>query len=173
MPDSETLLRDLTAILEADPDLETSSDSLLELLGGHFEAITVTLHYLDPASGMLCLVGSRGIPEKLIPITRRIPVGKGMAGLCAERREPVEVCNLQQDDSGQARPGARETRVEGGIVVPVLETGTGEVVGTLGIGKPSVHEYTDGERETLEACARRLEEPLHRHRSHPPRGEGT
>lgn len=43
-----------------------------------------------------------------------IPIGKGMAGIAAERRQPVEMCNLQiemcnlqTDTSEIARPGAK------------------------------------------------------------------
>ena len=46
-----------------------------------------------------------------------IPFGKGMAGICAERREPVSMCNLQTDDSGVARPTAKETKVAGALEV--------------------------------------------------------
>jgi hypothetical protein len=42
-----------------------------------------------------------------------VPIGKG-TGLAAERKEPISVCNLQTDSSGDARPGAKATGMEGG-----------------------------------------------------------
>jgi hypothetical protein len=40
------------------------------------------------------------------------------------------MCNLQIDDSGVARPAAKETKVEGSIAVPMLLEG--KLYGTLG-----------------------------------------
>jgi GAF domain-containing protein len=54
-----------------------------------------------------------------------------MAGLAVQRKEPVSVCNLQTDASGNARPGAKATGMEGALVVPILRGG--EAAGALGI----------------------------------------
>ena len=134
-------------------DASRRHQTALEAIADFFEASTATLHRADAESGLLHLLASRGIPEKLLPITRQIPFGKGMAGLCAVRREPVTVCNLQNDDSGAVRPGAKETGVAGAVVVPILEPGSGRLLGTLGIGKPAEHSYTGQELEVLGGCA--------------------
>ena len=39
----------------------------------------------------------------------------------AERAEPVTACNLQTDTSGDVRPGARATGLQGSICVPPHE----------------------------------------------------
>jgi L-methionine (R)-S-oxide reductase len=59
-----------------------------------FGCSTGTLHRLDPADKHLKLVAHQGIPEALMPIIQSIPVGKGIAGVAAERREAVEMCNF-------------------------------------------------------------------------------
>jgi GAF domain-containing protein len=139
---------------------ETRFQTALDAIARFFEASTATLHRADAAERTLHLLASIGIPEKLIPITSRIPFGKGMAGICAERREPVTVCNLQCDASGVARPGAKETGVAGAIVVPIIAGASKDLVGTLGVGKPAEHTYTESELETLGACARVLSREL-------------
>lgn len=96
---------------------------------------------------MLHLKAQVGIPEFLIPKVSQIPVGKGMAGIAAEHREPVEMCNLQTDTSGVARPAAKETKVEGSIAVPLMLDGI--LYGTLGIAKPVPYEFTVEERNEL------------------------
>ncbi len=164
MSELSTLPARIQEILGQEPDIEQAIDRSLSEIAGIFQAVTATVHFLNPGSGMLHLVASRGIPEKILPITQRIPVGKGMAGLCAERKEPVEVCNLQTDDSGQAKPGAKLTRVEGGIVFPVFKSGSDEIVGTLGVGKKEIHEYSTEEKTCLEKCAINLEQALITHR---------
>ena len=70
-----------------------------------------------------------------------------MAGIAAERREAVQLCNLQTDESGVARPAARDTKVEGSIALPLLLNG--ELHGTLGIAKPVPYDFTDEEVAAL------------------------
>ena len=121
-----------------------------------FEAPTATLHAVEPSGDPLrpdlIAVADRGLPEAVRAHTRRIPYGRGMAGICAERRQPVTVCNLQTDSSGVVRPGARETGVAGAIVVPLFAPDSDRLIGTLGIGKAGEHTYTDAERRLLAAC---------------------
>ncbi len=132
---------------------EARFEAALERIATAFEAQTATLHRADAASRLLHLVSSRGLPEPVIAVTRTIEFGKGMAGICADRREFVTTCNLQTDDSGVVRAGARQTGVAGAIVTPIFAP-DGSLVGTLGVGKRGEHDYTDSERETLAACAR-------------------
>ena len=116
-----------------------------------FDCVTGTLHRLDPADGQLKLVAHLGIPEALMPVIQTIPVGKGIAGAAAERREPVELCNLQTDTSGVAKPGAKQTQVQGSLAVPVLDGD--RLCGTLGIGKPVPYEFSAEEKARLIAIA--------------------
>jgi L-methionine (R)-S-oxide reductase len=120
---------------------------LTEVLA-EFQCVTGTLHRLDPEDNLLKLVTCERIPEALIPVIQTIPVGKGVAGVAAERREPVEICNLQTDASGVAKPGARQTQVQGSLAVPVLDA-VGTLCGTLGIGKLEPYDFSDAEKARL------------------------
>ena len=112
-----------------------------------FDCATGTIHTLDKDSGLLMLKAQQGIPEFLLPKMSAIPIGKGMAGIAAERREPVEMCNLQTDNTGVARPAARETKVEGSLAAPMMRNGV--LYGTLGIAKPVPYDFTTEEVDTL------------------------
>ena len=119
-----------------------------------FGCTTGTLHRLDPADRHLKLVAHQGIPEALMPIIQSIPVGKGIAGTAAQRLEPVEICNLQTDTSGVAKPGAKQTHVQGSLAVPVLD---GErLCGTLGIGKLVPYDFSPEEKSSLIQAARSI-----------------
>jgi putative methionine-R-sulfoxide reductase with GAF domain len=118
-----------------------------------YGADTGTIHLLE--GGMLVLAAHVGIPEKVVGIIGRVPVGKGMAGLAAERNAPVDSCNIQTDQTGDVRPGAKATGVNGAIVVPIRDAG-GQVRGTLGIGVHREHEYSADETERLLADAAKL-----------------
>ena len=65
------------------------------------------------------------------------------------------MCNLQTDDSGVARPSAKDTEVEGAVVVPLLND-TEEVIATLGVGKSGEHDYSEEEIDSLNECGQIL-----------------
>jgi L-methionine (R)-S-oxide reductase len=106
-----------------------------------------TIHFLEAKTSLLKLQAQIGIPTFLIPKLSEIPIGKGMAGTAAERRQPVEMCNLQTDSSGVARPAAKETKVEGSIVVPMILKDI--LYGTLGIAKRVPYDFTEEEVSDL------------------------
>ncbi len=125
--------------------------STLDLILAEFKCPVGTIHHMEASSGLLHLIVRRGIPDAILDRVNRIPIGKGMAGLAAERRECVEVCNLQTDTSGDSKPGAKMTGMEGSIAVPMVING--RVVGVLGVAKPTAYTFTDGERQELLAIA--------------------
>jgi signal transduction protein with GAF and PtsI domain len=112
-----------------------------------------TLHLLDRREGLLHLRAHRNVPPVVIGIVQTVPVGKGMAGLAAERREPVQVCNLQQDHA-DVRPGAKKTGAEGSIACPMLCDG--ELVGVLGVAKLVPYDFTEAETALLMAVGRSI-----------------
>lgn len=112
-----------------------------------FNCTTGTIHFLDQNTNLLKLEAHQGIPDFLLPKMSEIPIGKGMAGIAAERRKPVEMCNLQIDKSGVARPAAKDTKVEGSIAAPLLLNGN--LYGTIGIAKPVPYDFTEEEVKDL------------------------
>ena len=124
----------------------------LESAIARFHAESGTVHRIGD-DGQLHLTAIVGLyPPPVMDAIRRIPVGKGLAGLAAQRREPVTVCNLQEDASGQARPGARATGMEGAITVPCIDAG-GTVRAVLGIANRSARTFTPDEVAGVLACA--------------------
>jgi L-methionine (R)-S-oxide reductase len=125
-------------------------DQLLRLTLEHFQAETGTIHILE-RDGLLHMRAVAGtIPPPVLEAVRVIPVGKGLAGLAVERAEPVTVCNLQTDTSGQAKPAARSTGVQGSICVPMMVGG--KAVGALGIGTYQERTFTPEETALLLAA---------------------
>lgn len=130
----------------------------LESVVTDFDCSTGTLHRFDPADQHLKLVAHRGIPPVLMPVIQSIPLGKGIAGVAAERREPVEMCNLQTDSSGVAKPGAKQTQVQGTLAVPAMDGK--RLGGTLGIGKLVPYDFTAEEKAKLMGIAATVAERL-------------
>ncbi len=150
MSDSITrqqFLEEIAQELHREGATDAGFKTVLEKVLAQFDCVVGTIHTINPESGLLHLHAQRGIPVTIMERVARIPIGKGMAGLAAERREPVQVCNLQVDDSGVAKPGARDTRMEGSIAVPMLVGD--ELRGVLGVAKPIAYEFSQEETEFL------------------------
>lgn len=141
----------LSTLLQSTPiDWQAVLQAVIQDFGG----ATGTLHRLDPADGMLKLVAHQGIPPQVMPMIGVIPVGKGIAGAAAERREPVELCNLQADLGGVAKEGARQTNVQGSLAVPILDGDT--LKGTIGVGLMVPHDFTEEEKARLLGFAQEI-----------------
>ena len=112
---------------------------------------TGTIHRLDEPAQLLHLVAQVGLPPQMLGVVKTIPVGKGIAGETVLKNRPVTICNLQNDSSGVAKPGARQTGVGGAVCVPVRQDG--KIVGTFGIGTRREHEYSAAEINALQDIA--------------------
>lgn len=123
------------------PDLQEALQNILT----EFAADSGTIHLLHPEDGVLHLeAASGGIPAPVLEAVRLVPVGKGMAGLAVERNEPVTACNIQNDSSGDVRPGARATGLQGAIALPIRDA-SGQAVGCLGVANFRERTFTEEE----------------------------
>jgi L-methionine (R)-S-oxide reductase len=86
---------------------------------GRHGAVSGTVHLVD--GDHLTLAAAVNIPPKVQEVTSEIPMGKGMAGLAWQRGEPVATCNLQDDATGDVRPGAKAVGAKAAIAFPVGE----------------------------------------------------
>jgi signal transduction protein with GAF and PtsI domain len=122
----------------------------------NFQCVTGTIHRTNPSTGLLMLLTQHGIPPHVLPMLLpkidNIPFGKGIAGCAAQRKEAVQLCNLQEDLGGVAKPDAQKTNVQGALAVPIVGT-DGKVIGVLGIGKMQPYEFNDSEVADLNAVA--------------------
>lgn len=119
-----------------------------------FAADSGTVHLLE-ADGVLHLkAASAGIPPVVLDRVREVPVGKGMAGLAVERAQPVTACNIQTDTTGDVRPGAKLTGLEGAIVVPMMRDG--KAAGAFGIANREERMFSEEEQALLLAIAAHL-----------------
>ena len=139
---------------QAKPDWVSLLVAILET----FDCSTGTLHFLDQQTRLLQLETQIGIPDFLVPKLSTIPIGKGMAGIAAERMKPVEMCNLQTDASGVARPSAKDTKVEGSLAAPLVLKN--KLYGTIGIAKPVPYDFTAVEIELLMKIGEKIGQKL-------------
>ena len=141
--DTNQVLSKVDKKLQENGGSSSQFTSILDDLLAQFQCSAGTIHLLGK-SGLLELAAQRGLPEIVVSKIASIPIGKGMAGIAAERREPVQVCNLQTDNSGVVRPGARDTKMEGSVAAPMIGT-DGKLKGVLGIAKPVPYDFATEE----------------------------
>jgi GAF domain-containing protein len=133
---------------------DVTDDSALAAIVRQINADSGTIHLIG-GDGMLHLAAATpGFPEALLETIAVIPVGKGMAGLAVERREPVDACNIQTDRSGDVRPGALSTGLAGAIVVPIFRGQ--EVIGSLGVANRAERVFAGNEIDALLAAGRAI-----------------
>ena len=124
----------------------------LEWTLGHLGADSGTVHRSD--GDVLELAAHGPLPPDVLEVIRRIPVGRGMAGLAVELGRPVTWCNLQEDDSGAVRSGAKDTGLKGSIVVPILAGD--RPVGSLGVANQGERTFRPEEEELLLEVGRHI-----------------
>lgn len=142
--------------MSSEIDLTTAAEEadVIAAIVRRMKADSGTIHLVG-ADGLLHLqAATPGFPEVVMATIRTIPIGKGMAGLAAQRRMPVDACNIQTDTSGDVRPGARATALSGAIVVPIFRGDA--VIGTVGVGNRSERVFTPAETDDLLAVGRAL-----------------
>ena len=132
------------------PDLE----KILRDTLAKFNSETGTIHKLHEPTQLLRLLAQAGLPPQLLDMVSIIPVGKGIAGECAQKNRPVTICNLQTDTSGVAKPGAKQTGVGGAVCVPIRHGD--KIIGTFGIGTAREYNYPAAEINALQDIANSL-----------------
>ena len=143
----ETSLR---ALLEGEHDLVANAANLAALLFWSLPQLNWAGFYLvEPRRGDLLLGPFQGKPACV-----RIPIGRGVCGTAAARRETVVVPDVH------AFPGhiACDSASNSEIVVPVVRDG--ELLGVLDLDSPVPSRFDDADARGLEALVRVFVESL-------------
>jgi len=141
------LAQQISNALKTGGSRESILEQVVRMTLKDFNSETGTIHRLDAEKQLLQLVAQAGLPPHMLEIVKTIPVGKGIAGETVAKNRPVTICNLQTDNSGVAKPGAKQTGVGGALCVPIQVSG--KIVGAFGIGTMREHEYSAAEINRL------------------------
>ncbi|MGN7454246.1 GAF domain-containing protein [Paenibacillus pasadenensis] len=138
----ETVLRQLQALIEDEPSLIANLANASALLGQFLTEINWVGFYLLDEQGLV--LG----PFQGLPACVRIPVGRGVCGTAAERKETVVVPDVH------AFPGhiACDAASRSEIVVPLLAQ-DGRLLGVLDIDSPVTDRFDETDRVQLERFA--------------------
>jgi L-methionine (R)-S-oxide reductase len=103
----------------------------------------------------LYLTAAHNIPPSVVAIVTHVPQGKGMAGLAQVKKEPVQTCNLQTDETGNVKPGAKAVDAQAAIALPVLNR-AGTVRAVVGIAWSKEGEIGPAEEHAMMKLAAAL-----------------
>jgi L-methionine (R)-S-oxide reductase len=115
-----------------------------------YQGAAGTIHFFE--NGGLKLVSAINIPPPVQQVVAWVPNGKGMAGLALQRKEPIQTCNLKEDNTGNVKPGAKAVNAQAAVALPVLDDQSG-VRAVVGIAFPNEREFTTAELDDLTAAA--------------------
>lgn len=96
----------------------------------------------------LYLTAAHNIPPEVVKIVAHVTHGKGMAGVAQMKKKPVQTCNLQTDDTGNIKPGAKAVDAQKAVALPVTDD-AGEVRAIVGIAWTQEGEVGPDEEEVL------------------------
>jgi L-methionine (R)-S-oxide reductase len=103
----------------------------------------------------LYLTAAHNIPPTVVAIVAHVPHGKGMAGMAQVKKSPVQTCNLQTDDTGNIKPGAKAVDAQAAVALPVLDR-EGAVRAVVGIAWSKEGEIGPAEEQAMMKLAATL-----------------
>jgi len=136
-------------MFERNPAHQTFLESLL----ARVEGVAGTVH--EQRGDDLYLTAAHNIPPPVVAIVAHVPHGKGMAGVAQVKKEPVQTCNLQTDDSGTIKPGAKAVGAQAAIALPVFD-GRGEVRAIVGLAWSDERELAPDVEQSMMTMAAAL-----------------
>jgi len=95
-----------------------------------YRGVAGTVHV--ERGGDLYLTAAQNIPTPVITTVAHVARGKGMAGLAQINKAPIQTCNLQTDDTGRIKPGAKAVSAQSAVALPVLDA-EGGIVAIVGV----------------------------------------
>jgi hypothetical protein len=117
-------------------------ESLIAQLGG----MAGTVHVQRGED--LYLTAAHNIPPNVVQIVAHVPHGKGMAGVAQVKKSPVQTCNLQTDETGNVKPGAKAVDAQKAVALPVFDE-AGDVRAIVGIAWTQEGEIEPDEEQTM------------------------
>ncbi len=127
---------------------------LRDFLARH-RAIAGSVHLVD--GDQLAIAAAVNLPPKVIELTGRIPLGKGMAGLAWQHDKPIQTCNLKEDTSGAVKPGAKAVDGKAAVAMPIHDQ-SGTVRAVVGLAWLDERELPADELAAIDKDAASLPE---------------
>src|SRR4051812_17495104 len=145
----ELVKKQLQALLHDEKNQTANLSNASALLNQFLDRINWVGFYLMDTNGELVLGPFQGLPACV-----RIPVGKGVCGTSAMKKETIRVEDVHQFPGHIACDAASRSE----IVIPLLKDG--QLFGVLDIDSPEVNRFDELDQQQLEELAAILTEHI-------------
>ena len=145
----ELVIKQMQALLHDEKNQIANLSNASALLNQFLDRINWVGFYLMDSNGELVLGPFQGLPACV-----RIPLGKGVCGTSALKKETIRVEDVHQFPGHIACDAASRSE----IVIPLLKDG--ELFGVLDIDSPEVNCFDELDQEKLEKLAAVIVEHL-------------
>ncbi len=125
-----SVILELTRIVQAAAEADTASAQVSIIVDSiqHYMGLDVCSLYLADERGDMALLASRGLDPAAVGNVR-IPAGKGLVGLVAQSRHPINIANPAQHPAFYGVKKTQEEHFNSFFGVPIVRTGV--VIGVL------------------------------------------
>jgi C4-dicarboxylate-specific signal transduction histidine kinase len=139
----------VSSSLDVEEVLRTAVEALTRVTGHEISS----LHLISEDGKTLELRGERGMSARLREVNRSLPVGEGLIGHVAVSGKTVRIERNYDDPNvlPSARAAVRREQIRGFVCVPIHSRG--RILGTLSLGRKTVHRFETRELALLEAAA--------------------
>ena len=127
-------------------------DQALRAVLDHFKCQMGTIHVIEPDGKLHLRAHTKGLPPEILEASKVIPIGKGIAGLAAQNKKAMNMCNLHTDSDPRIPVKAKTSDMIGAICVPMLRGN--DVMGTLGVAVMHERNFTKDEEDLLTQAGR-------------------
>ena len=148
----ETLHRIVNAVNKA-PDLQKALSVLVHSVREAIASDVCSIYLVDEDSRSNVLMATVGLDAKAVGKVR-LPMGRGLVGLVAERAEPVNVADAPAHPRYVRISHTGETRYRGFLGVPIIQNR--RVLGVLVVRQVETREFQDEEVTFLFTLAAQL-----------------
>lgn len=121
-------------------------DQALKVVLEHFKCQIGTIHVIESDGKLHLRAYTKGLPPDIVEASRVVPIGKGIAGLTAQNKKPMSMCNLHTDSDPRIPTKVKQSDMMGAICVPMFRGD--DLIGTLGVAVMTERTFTR-EEETL------------------------
>jgi phosphotransferase system, enzyme I, PtsP len=125
-----SVILDLTRIVQAAAEAESPSAQVSVIVNSiqHYMGLDVCTLYLADEHGDMALLASRGLDQAAVG-SIRIPAGKGLVGLVAQSRHPINIADAAQHPAFYRVRETQEEQYNSFFGVPLVRAGV--VIGVL------------------------------------------
>jgi phosphotransferase system enzyme I (PtsP) len=150
IPDRVSLLADVAEVVARSHDLDETLQNVVELVAKRLDTDVCSVYLIEADLTRLTLSATIGLYREAVGRVQ-LPVGEGLVGLAAERREPVVVERAESHPRYKYFPETGEERFSSLMAAPLIVRGV--TIGVLVVQTREPRQFDPHEVAMFQTCA--------------------